>query len=203
MAKTLLSAASVLILAALSAGNLIFVRPGPETPAVQLHAFWDNAPRHSDREESYPLAVQAVAASEASTTPEGRSAGVRVPEETVLRARLKEFWQAVGAHDIVKRYEMTTPTVRARVTLEEFRKTWSWQERPEFPPQNMTAKLSKVCSCAELRLLRCVLSVELTIEKPGEPPTHERTAQMWEFADGQWYEAYSGAPSGRRCPGER
>jgi hypothetical protein len=142
------------------------------------------------------------AASEASMTAEGQSAGVTVPEEAVLRARLKEFWQAVGAHDIAKRYELTTPTVRERVTLEEFRNTWSWQERPEFPVQNMRAELSRVCSCAELWLLRCTLSVELTIEKLGDPPVHARTVQMWEFADGQWYEAYSGAPYGRRCPGE-
>jgi S1/P1 nuclease len=148
------------------------------------------------------LAALFPATSGASTAPQGQSDSVSVPEENLLRARLKEFWQAVGARDIVKRYEMTTPTVRERVTLEEFRKTWSWQERTEFPWQNMTAELSKVCSCVELRLLRCTLSVEVTIKQPGEAPVRERTAQMWEFADGQWYEAYSGAPSGRHCPGE-
>ena len=207
MAKTLLSVPCVLILAALS---------GPcwawDTAAhmVLLSFYLESAKELSVRRvvpSGYPLAdgltALLPAASQASTISEGQSAGVSVPAEPLLRTRLNEFWRAVGAHDIVKRYEMTTPTVRERVTLEEFRKTWSWQERPEFPAQNMTADLSRVCSCVELRLLRCTLTVELTIERPGEPPTHERTLQMWEFADGQWYEAYSGAPSGRRCPGER
>lgn len=118
------------------------------------------------------------------------------------RARLKEFWRAVGAHDVAKRYALTTPTVRERVTLDEFRKTWSWQDQPEFPVQNMTADLTKICSCVQLRLLRCMVAVNLTIETPDERSIHERTVQVWEFADGQWYEAYSGAPGGRRCPGE-
>ena len=123
-----------------------------------------------------------------------------VPELPSLRARVKEFWRVVGMHDIVKRYEMTTPTVRERVTLEAFKKTWRWQEQPEFPVQSITADLAEVCDCVELRLLRCTLSVDLTIQRPDEPSRNEQTLQMWEFAGGQWYEAYSGAPIGRRCP---
>src|SRR5215471_6766653 len=57
------------------------------------------------------------------------------PALPLLEARVKQFWQAVGAHDIVTRYEMTTPTVRALVTLEAFKKTWSWEEQPQFPLQ--------------------------------------------------------------------
>jgi hypothetical protein len=137
----------------------------------------------------------------ASTPSAEVGAQVNVPEEQQLRARLEEFWQAVGAHDIVKRYQMTTPTVRKLVPLDAFKKTWEWQQRPEFPLQNMTAELARVCGCVELRLLRCTVLVDLVIAQPGESLRYERTAQMWEFAEGQWYEAYSGAPSGRRCPG--
>lgn len=97
---------------------------------------------------------------------------------------MKEFWRAVGAHDVAKRYALTTPTVRERVTLDEFRKTWSWQDQPEFPVQNMTADLTKICSCVQLRLLRCMVAVNLTIETPDERSIHERTVQVWEFADG-------------------
>ena len=136
----------------------------------------------------------------ASTPAVKEGAHPTVPELSSLRARVKEFWRVVGMHDIVKRYEMTTPTVRERVTLEAFKKTWSWQERPEFPVQDITADLAEVCSCVELRLLRCTVSVDLTIEGQGQPARNDQTLQMWEFADGQWYEAYSGAPIGRRCP---
>ena len=138
----------------------------------------------------------------ASTPSVEEGTEANVPEISLLRVRIREFWRVVGVHDIVKRYEMTTPTVRERVTLEAFKKTWSWQEQPQFPVQNITADLAGVCSCVELRLLRCTVAVDLTIERPGEPSSHERTLQTWEFADGQWYEAYSGAPIGRRCPRE-
>jgi hypothetical protein len=138
----------------------------------------------------------------ASTPVVKEAVQANVPDVPLLRARVKEFWRAVGVHDIVKRYEMTTPTVRERVTLEAFKKTWSWQEQPEFPVQNITADLAGVCSCVELRLLRCTVAVDLTIERPGEPPRDEHTLQTWEFGAGQWYEAYSGAPIGRRCPRE-
>jgi len=132
---------------------------------------------------------------------EGNQANV--PELPLLRTRVKEFWRAVGVHDILTRYEMTTPLVRERVSLETFKKTWGWQEQREFPMQRITANLAGVCNCVELRLLRCTVSVDLTIEQPGEPSRNESTLQMWEFADGQWYEAYSGAPIGRRCPTKR
>ena len=121
------------------------------------------------------------------------------PALPLLEARVKQFWQAVGAHDIVTRYEMTTPTVRALVTLEAYKKTWSWEQQPQFPLQSISADLAGVCSCVTLRLLRCIVRVDLAIEQPGEPRRDERTLQTWEFADGQWYEAYSGAPIGRRC----
>jgi len=155
--------------------------------------------RSTYRWSTYPRFTPVAGTSKMS---EGQGFGTRTPEEALLRARIKEFWRAVGAHDAAKRYELTTPTVRERVTLDEFRRTWSWQDRPEFPVQKITADLTKICSCVQLRLLRCAVVVDLTVETPGEPPKHERTAQMWEFADGQWYEAYSGAPSGRHCPGE-
>jgi len=38
-------------------GNLIFVRPSPDTPPMRLHAFWDNAPTHIDK----PSAVSRLA----------------------------------------------------------------------------------------------------------------------------------------------
>jgi hypothetical protein len=44
-----------------------------------------------------------AAASEAATIPQGQSAGVSVPRKAVLRARLKDSWQAPGAHDVAKR----------------------------------------------------------------------------------------------------
>ena len=33
-------------------GNLIFVRPGPDSPPMRLHAFWDNAAGHTEKPES-------------------------------------------------------------------------------------------------------------------------------------------------------
>jgi hypothetical protein len=136
-----------------------------------------------------------------ASTPRARDgAQANAPDVPLLRARVKDFWQAVGAHDIVKRYEMTTPTVRERVTLEAFKKTWSWQEQPEFPVQKITAELTGVCGCMELRLLRCTVAVALTVERPDEPSRDEHTLQTWEFTGGVWYEAHSGAPIGRRCP---
>lgn len=128
-------------------------------------------------------------------------AGANAPEVPLLGARVKEFWRAVGNHDVVKRYEMTTPTVRERVTLEAYKRTWSWEQQPEFPSQSISADLAGVCSCVKLRLLRCTVAVDLTVERPGEPSRDEHTLQTWEFANGQWYEAYSGAPIGRHCPG--
>jgi hypothetical protein len=128
--------------------------------------------------------------------------GANAPEVALLRARVKEFWQAVGVHDIVKRYELTTPTVRKWVTLEAYRRTWSWEQRPEFPLQSILADLAGVCSCVKLRLLRCTVSVNLAIDRAGQPRRDVRTLQTWEFADGQWYEAHSGAPVGRHCPGK-
>ncbi|HXX10048.1 MAG TPA: hypothetical protein VEK05_00915 [Burkholderiales bacterium] len=124
----------------------------------------------------------------------------RVPELPLLRTRVKEFWRAVGAHDVVTHYEMTTPTVRKRVPLEAFKKTWSWEDQPQFPVQSIAADLLSVCNCVELRLLRCTVALDLAIDQAGEPSRNERILQMWEFADGQWYEAYSGAPIERRCP---
>jgi hypothetical protein len=138
----------------------------------------------------------------AATPSTDEDVGANAPEVPLLGARVKEFWQAVGIHDIVKRYELTTPTVRERVTLEAYKRTWSWEQQPEFPLQSISADLTGVCSCVKLRLLRCTVRVDLAIERPGQPRRDERTLQTWEFADGQWYEAYSGAPVGRHCPGE-
>jgi|SRR5262245_40643883 len=123
-----------------------------------------------------------------------------VPELPLLRTRVNEFWRAVGIHDVLAHYQMTSPTVRERVSLEAFKKTWSWQEQPRFPIQGITADLSGVCSCVELRLLRCTVSVDLAIDQAGEPSRTEHILQIWEFAGGQWYEAYSGAPIERHCP---
>ena len=129
---------------------------------------------------------------------QGTDAVISVPEKAVLQSRLKEFWRAVGAHDLAKRYAMTTPTVRQLVSFQEFRKTWSWEEASNLGTQEITAELSRVCGCTHLRFLRCTLELALTFEQ-GEQ-RHKHTVQAWEFADGQWYEAYSGAPYRSRCP---
>ncbi len=131
-----------------------------------------------------------------------QEADASAPEVPLLRARVKEFWHVVGAHDLDKRYEMTTPTVRRWLSLDSFKQTWRWQERPEFPVQTIKAELVKICSCVKLQLLRCTVVVDLAFQEAGESPRVARTLQTWEFAGGQWYEGYSGAPIGRRCPGE-
>ena len=149
------------------------------------------------------VATLLLLACQVSMAQQEYKAGGSVPEETLLRSRLKEFWRAVGTHDIMKRYEMTTPTVRQLVSAEQFKKTWDWEEDSSVPKQEIKADLSRVCGCVRLRFLRCTLELALNIEQPGKPSSHKRTLQAWEFADGQWYEAYSGAPYSSRCPDHR
>jgi hypothetical protein len=39
----------------------------------------------------------------------------------------------------------------------------------------------------QLRLLRCTLELDLTMQRQDEPVRREQTVQMWDLADGQWY----------------
>lgn len=127
----------------------------------------------------------------------------KAPNEGRLRERISEFHNALGNNDIAARYAMTSPAIRERITLEQFKKNLRRDADSEPRSKStMQAGLSKVCRCSDLRFLRCVLVADISIIRPGKEPTRERPIETWDFADGEWYWGYMGPDIGGRCPGE-
>ncbi len=126
---------------------------------------------------------------------------VVVPDEARLRARLVEFHNALGANDIERRYAMSAPAIREKMTLEQFKKDMRWNENAAR--MKMTAALGRACGCVPMQYLRCVLIVDVTVEEAGGKITKEQPLEMWEYDGSEWYGGYIGANSRGRCPGER
>jgi hypothetical protein len=128
---------------------------------------------------------------------------VKTPHEERLRARVSQFHDVLGLKDINAWYAMTTPTIRSKMTLEEFKKDFRWDENEaKTNNQKMRGEFSKVCSCLDMGYIRCVIIVDVTITQPDQPSTIERPLEMWEYADGDWYWGLIGHDSRGRCPGE-
>jgi hypothetical protein len=113
---------------------------------------------------------------------------VELPDETRLRARMQEFHNALGNNDIAAWYAMTSPTIRDKMTFDQFKKDLRWDEDASRRTRKTTrADLMKPCSCVQMQFIRCVVIADITIEEPGKNPSRERPLEMWEFADGEWY----------------
>ncbi len=124
-----------------------------------------------------------------------------LPREDRLRERLQEFHHALGNNDIEKWYAMTSPVIRQKMTLDEFKKDLRWKE--DRSKSKIEGELLRNCSCVQMQLLRCVLVVGISVDLPGQPPLKERPLETWEFGDGEWYWGYMGPDLRGRCPGEK
>jgi hypothetical protein len=152
------------------------------------------------------MGLSCLSACAAPPGPRG-SAGeavVSLPDEARLRARIVEFHGALGANDISKRYAMATPAIRGKMTFEEFKKDLRWDENTSRRKKTrISAALARVCSCVQVKAIRCVLIVDATVEEDGGKVIREKPLEMWEHDGGEWYWGTIGAESRGRCPGER
>lgn len=147
------------------------------------------------------MAAILLSACQGFKNPDGKAA---LTEEARLRARLKEFHTALGNNDLEKWYSMTTPAQRKNMTFEQFSSNLRrGDKKGSTDRQQIEAELSRVCSCVQVRDLRCVVIVDLEISGRDKTLRKERPLEMWEFSDREWYMGYIGADSRGRCPGER
>lgn len=142
-----------------------------------------------------------------ASSPGSRGTGsepVFLPDEARLRARLTEFHNALGANDIERRYAMSAPAIREKMTFEGFKRDVRWDESAARGKRSrMSASLDRACSCMPVQALRCVLIVDVTVEEEGGNIKKERPLEMWEYDGSEWYWGTIGAESRGRCPGER
>lgn len=128
---------------------------------------------------------------------------VELPDETRLRARLQELHNAIGNNDIAAWYAMTSPTIRDKMTFDQFKNDLRWdQDASRRTRKTMRADLMKPCSCVQMQFIRCVVIADITVEESGKHPSRERPLEMWEFSEGEWYWGIMGHDSRGRCPGD-
>lgn len=117
--------------------------------------------------------------------------------------RVSQFHDVLANNDIIMWYAMTTPTIRSKMTLEEFKKDFRWDENnAKRNKDKMRGELNRVCNCLDMGYIRCVIIADVTIIRPDQQSTIERPLEMWEYGDGEWYWGYFGHDSRGLCPGE-
>lgn len=135
---------------------------------------------------------------------EVRPLTVNTPNESRLRERVREFHVILGNNNIAAWYAMTTPTVTKKMTFEQFKQDFRWDEKSTArATERMEAELSRVCSCVEMGYIRCVIIADVLTTKPDGKTVKDKPLEMWEFADGEWYWGYIGSSLRGKCPGER
>jgi hypothetical protein len=130
--------------------------------------------------------------------------GGTLPAEDQLRFKLQNFHQALGQGDIAVMYELTSPQIRKRMSLEAYKKDLRWDKNAHRRRlSEITADLTKSCPCEQQEALRCVLVVDLLVKESGKAPYREQPLETWDFQDGHWSWVYMGPDTGGRCPGEK
>ncbi len=130
--------------------------------------------------------------------------GSTMPYETKLKARLREYHEAMGRKEIEKLYAMSSPTIRRSMSLDDYKKDLRWEQvGAKMAPMEVQADLGRGCNCVDMGgFMRCVLVVDVAINEAGKQPRTERPLEMWEYMGGEWYWGYTGPQSRGRCPGE-
>ena len=132
----------------------------------------------------------------------GQYTGV-LPDELHLQTRIKQFHDALGNNDIATRYAMTSHVITRKMTLDQYKKDFRWDEKAVNKTKiSVKAELGKTCSCEQQIYLRCVLVINIGINEPGHDPKTESPLETWEYADGEWFWAYMGPDTKGRCPGQ-
>lgn len=126
-----------------------------------------------------------------------------LPDESLLQRRLKEYHDALGNNDIAAWYAMTSPTITEKLTFEEFKKNFRWDENASNRTKmNMQAELGKTCGCMQQKYLRCVLVINIDLNESGRNPRTEKLLETWEYARGEWFWVYMGPDTRGKCPGQ-
>ena len=153
------------------------------------------------------LPITAARPSEGPADPAANVGGMPVPDEARLRSRIAAFSAATDSRDARGMYEMLTPYIRSKMTLEDYKRDAGLDERwAQSPPTQLATALERVCSCSDWRYpdgsrtFRCVLLLSGNAARPGDPPIRARWLEMWERTGGEWYYGITG--EGDRCPGE-
>ena len=132
-------------------------------------------------------------------------AQVQAPNEGRLKQRIAEVHAAIGGNDVERWYSMLPPSVRARMSFEDFKRDIRWEARggANQAPTPMQAEIGRVCSCKEgWSSTRCVISARVAIEDPRKGRQIDMPLESWEYDRGDWYLGYIGASTEGRCPGE-
>ncbi len=125
---------------------------------------------------------------------------VAVPDQARLVKRVRNYYAAIGSRDISAVYQMQLPDIRARMTLEAYKRTFqNWSAEL---PAKMDAEIDKICSCRSgvlpdgRKAVLSVLLLRVTVDKTGGQQW--KGLQVWEYLNGQWYYGFSGG--GDECP---
>ncbi len=126
-----------------------------------------------------------------------------VPDYPRLRARLETFYSASASGDVETAYAIHPPYIRARVSLDEFKR-----EREDPGGQRFSIHAVVPCVCGTIsfppeyvpteRALRCVLLVEGSMVRKDGSEERFRHLNTWERIEGEWY--FLIPVEGEQCP---
>ncbi len=141
-----------------------------------------------------PLAVAAFDGAADSIAPDARR----------LQERVSAVHRAIGANDVESWYAATPPSMRRRMSLDDFKRDIRWDAvGAKAEPMPWRAEVGRLCSCTGNAERRCVVAIDLEIDDPKKGLVKDSPLESWTYEEGDWYLGYIGASYGGRCPGER
>lgn len=125
------------------------------------------------------------------------------PSPERLRERVAAVHKAIGLNDVGSWYAFTPPSMRKRMSLEDFKRDVRWADvGSKATPMIWRAEVGRLCSCTGFFAKRCVVAVNVEIEDPIKGLVKDSPLESWDYEDGDWFLGYIGASYGGRCPGE-
>ncbi len=151
------------------------------------------------------LLVAGAALVAGCATSSGGASREAAPDPPRLRARVEALHAAWASDDDETAYGMFTPSMRAMVSLTDYRRERddARREHPR-PPGRVVIHSVTPCVCGSLsvpaggKVLRCAVLVDGSFTGKDGNEERGRYLMAWEHIDGEWY--YLLADEGDECP---
>jgi len=130
-----------------------------------------------------------------------------IPQGDRLSKRVHDFHASQAENDIPTWYEMTTPFIREKMSIEQFKKDRGLDRPQEKAPCTITGgELHKVCLYDDWmyedgrKTSRSSLLIHITIlDEIGRQEINKRL-ETWEYVDNDWYWVYTDHHAWEDCP---